>query len=158
MLPARGSLRRSGHRMNGMAKSALNSRSASRREMNLRCMDGYSTSPVATREVVVSVANAYETDHVQPALGDHEVPVGSGHHVAHHSSAARNLPALEDVSLRIEAHEGVRFGGGLDVPDRALRVRDRIGLRLRPTRRRPFRGSAGFRIESTEVSARVIRV
>src|SRR5437868_8790643 len=153
MLPARGSLRRSGHRMNGMAKSALNSRSASRREMGLHCMDGYSTSPIATREVGVSVANAYQPDHVQPALGDHEVPVAGGHHVADDSAAARNLPALEDVRLRIEAHERVRFGGGLDVPDRALRVRDRVWLRLRPTRRRPFCSCAGLRVESTEVSA-----
>src|SRR6267143_3605751 len=34
-VPARGSVRRSGHRMNGMAKSAPNSRRASRREMRL---------------------------------------------------------------------------------------------------------------------------
>src|SRR3954470_14753386 len=33
MEPASGSLKRSGHRMNGTAKSALNSRRASRREM-----------------------------------------------------------------------------------------------------------------------------
>src|SRR5580704_18117816 len=48
-------------------------------------------------------------DAIDAAAGQHEIAVGSWHHVAHDSSARRDRPSLESFSLRVEAHEGVRI-------------------------------------------------
>ena len=58
----------------------------------------------------------------------------------------------------IEAHDGVRLGAGLVVPDRALGEDDAIGLGLRPARRRPLLHLAGREIKPAEIAAREIGV
>src|SRR5215813_1284151 len=79
-----------------------------------------------------------QSDLVDQAVGGDRVAVARHVHVAHDVAAARDRPALEFFGLRIEAHDGVRLGTGLVVPDRAPGEDHAVGLRLRPTRRLPF--------------------
>ena len=85
-------------------------------------------------------------------LASHRIAVRRDVHVAHDVAAAGNGPGLEFLGLRVEAHDGVRLGAGLVVPDRALGEDDAVGLRLRPARRRPLLDLAGREIEPAEDS------
>src|SRR5262249_14268584 len=78
--------------------------------------------------------------------------------VANDATAARNDPALELAGRDIEADEHVGFDRRLDVPDRTVQIRDAVRLRLRSTRRGPFRDLPRPRVEASEVAARVVRV
>ena len=89
---------------------------------------------------------------------ENRIAVARNIHVAHNVTAARNGPALEFFRLRVEAHNGVRFGKRLAVPDGALRESHAVGLRLRAARRRPFLMRPAGKIEPAEKAARKIRV
>src|SRR5262245_54654277 len=89
-----------------------------------------------------------QADLVDQAVGGDRIAVGGDVHVAHEVAAARDRPALEFLRLRIEAHDGVGFGAGLVVPERALGEDDAVGLRLRAARRQPFLVLAGCQIEA----------
>src|SRR5437867_13001904 len=85
-----------------------------------------------------------QRNHVERAFSHYDVPVPSGHHVAHDAATGGDRPRLDRFGLRIEANERVRFHGRFAVPDRSVQKRDSIRLRPRPTWRREFLHRAGF--------------
>src|SRR5579871_2808921 len=87
------------------------------------------------RASALSVRCAFDFNHadlVDEAVRHHRVAVVVDVHVAHDVAAARDGPRLELLPRGIEAHDGVRLGAGLAVPDGALGEDDAVRLRLRP--------------------------
>src|SRR5437899_4364934 len=95
---------------------------------------------------------------IDQAVGQYEVAVGRDRSIAHDVAAARDRPALELLRFGIEAHDGVRPGFGLAVPEDIVDRRDAVGRGLRPARRRPFAHLAGRGVEAAEVAARIVGV
>src|SRR5262245_39540900 len=88
-------------------------------------------------------------DPVGAALVDQQAAVARGAHVADDAGvdvAGGDGPALERLGPGIEADQWVGPHAGLVVPDHAVDHDDRIRMRLRTARRRPFLDLASFRI------------
>src|SRR5689334_16017480 len=109
-------------------------------------------------ERLLSALHLDEADLVDQAVGQHRLTADRDVHVAYDVAAAGDRPGLEFFASGIEAHDGVRLGRRLAVPDRALGEDHAIGLRLRPARRQPFLHRAISRIEAAEIAARKIAV
>src|SRR5262245_4315560 len=99
-------------------------------------------------------------DLADAAAREPEVAVLVDLHVAYGAAAARDRPGKELLRLRVEPHQHVlRLVAGLDVPHRSVsRHVDRVRLRPRAARRQELLHLAGFRIEVTEIAARVVAV
>src|SRR5712691_64561 len=65
---------------------------------------------------------------VDQAVGEDKVAIPRDRGVADDVAATRNGPALEFLRLRIEAHDGIRRGARLAVPDDVVDRRDAVGL------------------------------
>ncbi len=83
-----------------------------------------------------------ERDAIDAALGDHDIPVVIGRHVAKDAAVRWDGPGLECLAGGVEPHERVRPHSRLATPHRSVCKRNAIGLRLRPARRRVFLQSA----------------
>src|SRR5713101_6025852 len=88
---------------------------------------------------------------IHQAVGQHEVALFRDRGVAHDVAAARDRPALELRGLGIEAHDGIRLGLGLAVPDDIVDRRDAVGRGLRSARGLPLRDFAGRGIQTAQV-------
>src|SRR5436309_9234481 len=99
-----------------------------------------------------------EADLIYSALGDNEVAVTCGLHVAHDAATAGDRPALEFFRFDVEPHQHVGPDRRFDVPDRAVEVGNPIRLGSRSTRGRPVGHLAGLWIEAAEIATRIVRI
>src|SRR5262249_1522210 len=105
-----------------------------------------------------SFPDRHQRDGVYQAVRENKLAVARDRGVAHDIAAARNRPSLEFRSLRIKAHDHVRCGIRLAVPDDVGDRRNAVGFRLRPTRRLPFADLAGRWIKAPQVAASEIGI
>src|SRR5947209_7876085 len=98
----------------------------------------------------------HDSDGALPALRHGVVAVTRRHHVAHDAAAAGDLPALQLLSLGIEAHERIWPRVRLDVPDDVVDHRHAVGLRHWPAGALPLLDRAGLRIEARELAVRPV--
>ena len=97
----------------------------------------------------------HQDDAVGAGLMDQQVAVAGRPHVPDDAAidiAGRDRPTLERLGRGIEAHQRVRPHTGFVVPDRAARVGEPVGMRVRTARRRPFGDLAGLRVVASETA------
>src|SRR5262249_57950947 len=111
---------------------------------------------IGLRVYATELFRLYQPPLIDQAIGRDRVAVGRHVHVAHDVAAARDRPALERFRLRIEAHDGVRLGGGLVVPQRSFGEDDAVGLRLWTARRQPLLVLAGCEVQPRQIAPREI--
>src|SRR5690242_10756040 len=75
---------------------------------------------LSSRQLALALLHLDHPNLIDQAIRGHRVAVGRHAHVAHDVAAAGYRPALEFLRLGIEAHDGVRLGAGLVVPERAF--------------------------------------
>src|SRR5436190_23136207 len=119
---------------------------------------GMSAVDASSFRVAPVLSHLDQADLIDQAVRGDRIAVGRHAHVAHDVAAAGYRPALELLRLGVEAHDGVRLGAGLVVPERAFGEDDAIRLRLRPARRGPLLVLAAHKVEPAEIAAREIRV
>jgi hypothetical protein len=100
----------------------------------------------------------YFDDAIDAALGHHDVSVMIRHHVAHSPAARWDGPSLEFLASGIEPYERIWPYSRLAIPHRSFGEGNTIGLRLRPAGRGVFLHVASVRIETTKITARIVRI
>src|ERR1700722_7067508 len=99
-----------------------------------------------------------QTNFIDAAFRYNKIPIGSRFHVAHDTSASRNRPALEFRRLDVESHQHIGLDGGFDIADGTIQIRDAVGLRPWPAWRWPIGYLAIVRIQTAEITPRVVGV